>query len=146
MFLKNILLGIPVSIVVFLFYATIYGFIADRSLGREYKMFCFEPGCIISGNRNSIMSDIEEYSITEQYIIGRVGEPNNWVKERIKEKDMDESIEGYFIIDKYKHTQKIKMTEEEFLQECTQNNIEDCNLNYGSMIDPTLHMIRITGI
>jgi hypothetical protein len=113
-----------------------YGMLSDRSLGNGYKMVYLEPGCIIVGNKNDIYGNVEKFYLTKQYIIGRISKPNKWMIERIKEKDIRENPYGYFIIDKYRHTQKNKMAENTFRSECKNHHIVNCTLEYTSGLDP----------
>jgi len=60
--------------IIFLFLYSIIMFIyiasTDTPLGKEYKMACLEPGCIIFGRQYSnddVYGNIENFSISLQY-------------------------------------------------------------------------------
>jgi len=131
MFLKKIFI-VFVIISISLFF---YGLVTDRSLGKGYRMVYLEPGCVIFGHKNGIYGDVIKFSISKRFIIGIVDKPNRWMKKVLKEGYINETYEGYFIIDKYNHTKKMKMKKKEFLLEC-KKNLKDCNLRYGSGLDP----------
>ena len=97
-------------------------------------MSCLEPGCIIYGQQYSsddVYGNVEKFSISKKYIIGKVSKPNEWMIDMIEEKFIKENPEGYFIIDKFKHITKLKMTKKDFLKECKTLNM-DCTLKYNA--------------
>jgi len=108
-------------------------------LGGGFAWNCYEPGCVINNEElmwnpsdktllPGIYGDTCELKLTRQYIIGKVCEPNEWMKEHEK----GYNPEGYFILDKFNRRKTVGMNYKEFKQKCKKLNLGDCSLSYKS--------------
>jgi len=141
MLLKKVINFLKLSFMYFIGYSIVmffYTVLLETPLGKGYVWDCYEPGCSVindkltwdPSNKNlmpGITGDICELSLTDQYIFGRVCEPNVYSKEH----NSSDTV-GYFILDKINLTKKLGMSHEEFLQECKKSDISNCRLKYSA--------------
>jgi len=133
MLLKKVINFLKLSFMYFIGYSIVmyfYTVLLDIPLGKGFKWTCFEPGCVIIDDRSkiAIYGDVEKLALNCQYILGKVGKPNEWMIEH----ENGFNIGGYFILDKINLTKKLGMSHEEFLQECKKSDISNCRLKYSA--------------
>jgi len=108
-------------------------------LGGGFAWNCYEPGCVINNEElmwnpsdktllPGVYGDTCELKLTRRYIIGKVCEPNEWMKEH----EPGYNPTGYFIIDKFNRHKKEGMDLEEFRKECQRLDLGACSLNNKS--------------
>ncbi|MEA2027687.1 MAG: hypothetical protein U9N49_01750 [Campylobacterota bacterium] len=134
--MKKMIKFLKIGFIIFLTYSFLMFFYLaslDTPLGQNFKWTCFEPGCIIINDEIpniGVYGDIEELSVTNQYIFGKVAKPNQWMQEN----ENNYSIEGYFILDKFNYQKDLAMTKEKFQKKCKKLKIGNCKLKYAAPI------------